>query len=108
MCLQTAIASLDDGGFIGWSIEIVEVGLSNSEYSIEEMITVYPNPTNSIIYLTTQVVDGQLIIYDNLGKLLMEFDSVPREIDIASFESGLYLFQLKSENKVFQQKIIKF
>lgn len=89
------------------STEIVDDLLSVTEFE-DEMFTVYPNPTNSIIYLTTQVVDGQLIIYDNLGKLLMEFDSVPREIDIASFESGLYLFQLKSENKVFQQKIIKF
>lgn len=73
-----------------------------------ERLKLYPNPTNSIIYVATKIENGRLTIYDNLGKLIQEFDTIPSDIDISNFENGLYLFQIKSKNKVYQEKVIKF
>lgn len=68
----------------------------------------YPNPSNSIVYLSTQIPNGELIIYDVLGKEINKFETIPVQVDISKFENGVYLFNLTAENKVYQKKVIKY
>ncbi|WP_299523403.1 choice-of-anchor D domain-containing protein [Winogradskyella sp.] len=94
-----------------WSSVLTEEFLFatlNIDDANAERLKLHPNPSNSIIFIELEFEDGQLTIYDNLGKLVKEYSSLPAEVDISHFENGLYFFQLKTDDKIYQEKVIKF
>ncbi len=97
LTIEDTYPSLDDGGFIGWSIEIVEVGLSNSEYSIEEMITLYPNPTSDYIYISGLLEAQKYEIHNILGAKVLEGNiSTNERISVEEFSNGIYILTLEN------------
>jgi len=65
----------------------------------------YPVPAEEIITFVADTKDFELIITDLNGKVMMKTTS--STVNISSFASGTYLYQLKSGNRVGSGKLIK-
>jgi hypothetical protein len=65
----------------------------------------YPVPAEDIITFVADAKDFEVIITDLTGKVMMKTTS--NTIDISTFATGTYLYQLKSGNKVGSGKLIK-
>ena len=65
----------------------------------------YPVPAEDIITFVADAKDFEVIITDLTGKVMMKTTS--STVDISTFATGTYLYQLKSGNKVGSGKLIK-
>jgi subtilisin family serine protease len=72
---------------------------------------VYPNPSNSKIYITSKDYVEAYEIINTLGQKVSEgiFNSVldEKELDLSSLQSGLYILNFKGENSNKSIRIIK-
>jgi hypothetical protein len=100
----------DNNGCIGSDSSAITV---DNCAAIEEMEllnwSVYPNPTSGIITIEASVGMRAMMVYDQLGKLILnqQFEGQPLEaqMDLSSLASGLYTIQLTTEVGVFQRPI---
>ena len=84
--------------------------LSNAKFTTSNNFKVYPNPTNSVVTVSSNGIDTyKLSITDISGNIVLEksLSSLENTIDIASLSSGAYFFTLNSDNKTETIKIIK-
>lgn len=80
-----------------------------------ESIQVFPNPTANQLFIhsnTTFDSPTEITISNTLGQTIKSSTILPStsgniEIDLSSFEKGLYLVRIKNENLFNTQKIIK-
>ncbi len=91
-------------------VEGATLGVSDVQVNNGELFTVYPNPTNEIVYFKAKA-DFQPVnaeVYDVNGKLVLQSKVSQNFISLKSLNSGMYMFILKDKNgKSFSQKIIK-
>ena len=77
---------------------------------MENKILVYPNPTNSIINITSpnEIID-QINIYDMFGRYLKseKCKNMNEKIDIQVLPNALYLIEIQTENRTKTFKILK-
>ncbi|WP_346881644.1 T9SS type A sorting domain-containing protein [uncultured Algibacter sp.] len=80
--------------------------LSNSEFTLNSKINVYPNPTSNILNIES-VKDINTIEFFNIsGKRVLV--SSKRQIDVSHLKSGIYMVRISSlNNQVETKKIIK-
>ena len=78
-----------------------------SESSDNSKLVLYPNPTKNLINikLNDYLID-EVVLYDISGKKLKSFTE-KNSIDISNFAAGIYILKIRSENQVFESKIIK-
>jgi hypothetical protein len=81
---------------------------SVSEISITEA-KLYPNPTSSIAQLSDVSIQGDLQIFDNLGRLVSTQNDhqAGYPIDLSSFPSGVYHVFLRGDSEVVRGTLIK-
>ena len=73
----------------------------------ETDIRVYPNPTSDyiMIELKNSYNNSILYIYDAQGRVVIQHNlSIDKKVPVQSLSQGVYLFSVKSENKVFTGK----
>lgn len=83
--------------------------LSNDDFSTTKF-KVYPNPASSLVNLQTEGLDSYTLkVTDLSGKVMVtrEFNGVENTLDISSYASGVYFFEINSGNKSETIKIIK-
>ncbi len=91
------------------------VSLDNEDYtnelSLVRNVKVFPNPvTNNLsIALNSNSINSVLDIYAVDGKLLktLELNSFDNQLDVSSYDKGIYILKFKQADKEFIQKIIK-
>jgi len=69
-------------------------------------ILIYPNPTSDIVYIDGNYSQLNVVVYDILGKLVMNKPTTI-SIDISQLEKGVYILQLSHGTKLTSQRIIK-
>ena len=75
------------------------------ENQLVNKIRVYPNPTNDVLNFSEYVAN--ISIFDITGKVLASFE-YRNKVDISSFENGIYIVSLTSENGVrTTHKVVK-
>ena len=67
---------------------------------------IYPNPTSNVINIQGDISDLKVIIYDILGKVLMQGEAQER-IDISFLKKGTYFISLTNNSINSTHKIIK-
>ena len=67
---------------------------------------IYPNPTSNTINIQGDISDLKVIIYDILGKVLMQ-DEAQESIDISFLKKGTYFLFLTNNSINSTHKIIK-
>ncbi len=69
---------------------------------------IYPNPSNGIINIESDITKGEMIITDVLGTQVQKEKFTGREqIDISAYQSGVYFIQIKTQGLSYIGKFIK-
>ncbi len=79
----------------------------NDLASLNQQITVYPNPAGQLVYIASPVVVSVSLSSID-GKLLLQGDDV-RQVDLGNFADGVYMLRIMDQNGVFirHEKLIK-
>lgn len=81
--------------------------LATSEFVVKNNVSVYPNPFNEKINISSNANLTKTEIYDLLGKNVYSQD-FKNEIDTSFLQAGVYFIKLYSaENDVFVRKVVK-
>lgn len=79
-----------------------------------DKLKVYPNPFSDKIFIETSIVDGKSLTvkcYDVTGRLVFSTDNYVKntisEVDLSFLSSGVYVLQLKFDDKIAHIKLIK-
>ncbi|MEM1002170.1 MAG: T9SS type A sorting domain-containing protein, partial [Bacteroidota bacterium] len=73
---------------------------------LELGISVYPNPTSSIINIDSKAKIEDVYLFSLNGKHLSTFKNLDR-IDLSDYNKGIYILRLKSKNGIEHFRIIK-
>ncbi len=106
-------------GFIGKSNEadgvyVDDVWVGNdSDVGVDEqptlIATVSPNPTTDKVTVETNANDGQVVVFDMMGKQLLTASVVEgrAELDLSAFAKGVYMARISSETGTRTIKLVK-
>jgi hypothetical protein len=82
--------------------------LKTQDFTSNNTISVYPNPTSDILYVETSdgVTVDKAVLYDISGRAVKEFTNTVAGISVAGLAKGMYVIQVLSGNTIQTQKII--
>ena len=75
------------------------------EYTLN--FSVFPNPTNGILNITSKTPINRVEIYSILGKEIIDTTISTNSIDISNLNSGIYIIKAHSNNELGVKRIIK-
>ena len=98
--------SFDEYKIIPRIEEDIEVIMSVSDISTE--IRIYPNPVSEVLNINSENVE-QIIIYNSLGQVIENINYVENqtEINVSTWENGIYLIKMTTTQGVITETIIK-
>jgi hypothetical protein len=73
-----------------------------------EGLSLYPNPvTGDRVYITSKNdLDKEIIIFDVLGKKVMQTTVSTKELNISNLSPGVYIIKITEENATSSRKLI--
>jgi hypothetical protein len=76
--------------------------------SIIDGLNFYPNPvSNGKIYLTSKTtLDKEILIFDVLGKLILQTIVSGKELNISTLSPGVYIIRIKEGDATATRKLI--
>ena len=82
--------------------------LSVDEFSLDNSISVYPNPTNNIINLdvSNAVTVKSIELYNVIGKQVIKANNTST-LDLSNLESGVYMLKVATDLGSITKKIIR-
>ena len=85
---------------------LVEVGVLGVE-EIKEEVSVYPNPTNCVLFVETPYAAAQYRVFNLTGQQILSGKaSGTLQIDFGGRPKGVYVLQVVSEGQMVTQKIV--
>ena len=81
--------------------------LNNGSFELDKSISVYPNPTSSIINIISDTEIKNIQLYDVQGRILQTTVGNSNTIDISDKNSGIYFLKISTENGSKVEKISK-
>ena len=110
--LTTVIWTITDNydNFATCNFDVQVNAFVNIETLQQNGILIYPNPTNGILNFDfTDNNVQQIKISDLTGKTIIEKTEINQNemIDLSSFESGIYIIKIQTDNEIFTTKIVK-
>ncbi|WCO02339.1 aryl-sulfate sulfotransferase [Psychroserpens ponticola] len=79
--------------------------LSTEEFAFED-VTVYPNPATDVIKVNSTHQINKIEIYNSLGAIISQVSN-SNEINVSSYNSGIYFVRISSDTRSITKKIIK-
>ena len=74
----------------------------------QNSVWLYPNPTNDLVTITYDGNEAQLIVYDTQGKLIQTSTITSgTQVSLRDVETGVYFFELKTEQGDTTKRIVK-
>ncbi|WP_445454526.1 T9SS type A sorting domain-containing protein [Flavobacterium sp. 25HG05S-40] len=98
----------NNGQLDAWVVKLGADGLSTSDLRLNDF-SVYPNPAQNILNITSKAnlpID-KIAIADTSGRIIMEQNSNPNQLNVEKLSIGIYLLQVSSGEKHYQTKFIK-
>jgi len=82
-----------------------------NEITYEKGISIYPNPANNKLNVSTitNFNNASISLYDVTGKLVMKknnIDGQTQNIDISQYSSGLYFVEINQGGDILRRKVI--
>lgn len=74
----------------------------------EEGISIYPNPTNDIVFIDADIEDWDYQVIDMNGKVMSIGVMKGSTIDLSQLTTGLYVLSLSNGDRVVTEKLMKF
>jgi pimeloyl-ACP methyl ester carboxylesterase len=86
----------------------IETTLSNNDNVLENIVSVYPNPTNSITNIDSTEIFNQAEVYNVFGqKIVSKLLDLNQRLDLSELSAGFYNVVLKNNQQIKTIKIIK-
>lgn len=86
-------------------------GLTDINESNKDTYKIYPNPSNSNIYINTgnSIKKTSLRVFDITGKFLKQvtIETKRTELNISDFQDGFYIIEITNDNMSFKYKFLK-
>jgi hypothetical protein len=71
-------------------------------------VKIYPNPVMGELYIKTNSIQlEQVIVYDVLGKVIINTILNLDKIDVSTLKIGIYLLEIKTDKGTLVRRIIK-
>ena len=82
--------------------------MSAEEIQKPDILKVYPNPTQGMVRISFEGSEGTLIVQDATGRLVYQGNlrTNQAEINLGQFPSGIYVISLKTNSKLYRNRII--
>ena len=79
------------------------------EFNAQNLITISPNPTNSIFKIECPMNGANVILYNSFGQKLLtsKIENQTSLIDISHFSKGIYIAEIIDNKTSYRVKIIK-
>ena len=73
-----------------------------------EVLSLYPNPvSNGKVYISTKNdLDKEIIIFDVLGKKVLQTTISSRELNVSNLSSGVYIIKINEKEASATRKLI--
>ncbi|WP_170061721.1 reprolysin-like metallopeptidase [Nonlabens arenilitoris] len=102
----------DGGSLNDWSLDICGTQTLSVLDDLENIITLYPNPSNEFIYLQLDRADytnAGFDIYDTAGRFILSqsVNDVLTKVDLSHWASGMYLIKITIDDQVIIKQVIK-
>lgn len=81
--------------------------LQNSEVTTNDVFLLYPNPASDFVSFRTFEKIELVEIFDNLGRIIRAQKPENNSINIEFLSKGFYYFKIKTNKKIYIQKLIK-
>jgi hypothetical protein len=107
---EPVFASENYRNFGTWTID--NVTFSTSSLSVNQNsiagLNIYPNPArNNKVYITSKNnTDKSILIFDNLGKKVLQTTINTKELNISSLSAGVYTINVKENEATATRKLI--
>ena len=74
---------------------------------MESLFQIYPNPNSKgTLKITNSNEIDELLIYSLSGIMLKRFQNKAQNYDISGLETGIYIVQVRTENKYYARRFI--
>ncbi|MEN0005564.1 MAG: T9SS type A sorting domain-containing protein, partial [Bacteroidota bacterium] len=83
-----------------------DCGLVSTHYAPNAQIQIYPNPASHWIHLQATVPIREIIIHDQLGKLIFQQSSPTEKVDVSFLLSGVYYIEVRTDNYSTTKKML--
>lgn len=105
--LQLISTSLDNSLASSWIASTTALGIGEVNYISNT--TFYPNPAQSVLTVTSDEMLTKIQIFDCNGRLLksLQPNAESLQLDVAGFETGIYIIKFFNQDKVKAEKFIK-
>jgi hypothetical protein len=92
-----------------WHFVLVKDQATHLDEITEEPFKVYPNPVADLLTLELPEGKNEVVVYDLTGRILSRFNVFAERFsyDMRSFSSGLYIIELRNEQKIKAFKVFK-
>ncbi len=82
-------------------------GLASNSYEFKNSVVVFPNPTQSILYLSTATTLDKIIITDLTGKTVLQQVLPLNQVNVQNLAKGMYIIEAFSGKEKFETKFVK-
>jgi hypothetical protein len=93
----------------GFQKSAVFATLATQDTTLDNLVTVYPNPFDDKITITTSIKDFNIFIYSHLGQKIKGFNRIENTFNLSTLNSGLYYLEIEdiiSKRKIYK-KVVK-
>jgi N-acetylneuraminic acid mutarotase len=93
-----------------WRLSLDSLPITGIKDVMNEYLSIYPNPTNDLITIKTGIPDRYNIDIINLnGQLMLSrvMGGTDHQLDLSSFQKGIYFITIQSADFVTTRKVIK-
>ena len=80
----------------------------NNDLVSDNLLKIYPNPTNGYLFVESEKNINEVLIYNNLGELVLNDNSLNKykSLDLSKLTKGTYYIKLNINNEIIKRKII--
>ena len=107
--LYYRLSQVDFDGTREYADKVVSVIYAGSE---NNQLTVVPNPTNGHIRIgiPASLGDGVIELLSQTGRIVRSFsvNSIDATLDITDMSSGIYILRFVTDDRILQQKVVKY
>jgi hypothetical protein len=102
------VQAVGPGGILS---NIITYGFTVAETSITplmaDMIAVYPNPADDVLFIETAETVTRVEIYDLNGRLVRTVAGDAREVSVRDLSAGTYVIRITTTNGTITQRFVK-
>lgn len=75
---------------------------------LSKFVQIYPNPAKDEVNIKVSNTDENVVvkIFDQLGRVVQEFNLATPTINVSGLPNGVYYFKIMTENQIFDEKIV--